>query len=379
MIGSEYLHLAALLAAAAVLLYFASQGMRLHTARLRLPVRIHVGGTRGKTSVCRLVDATLRANGVRPITKTTGTEPLVIFPDGSQHPWHRIAPPSIREQRRFIGLAARAGADAMVLECMAVRPDIVWASEHRIVRSTIAVITNIRPDHLEETPSREALMLSFLGLVPTKGVLVVSEEVLSPHLSKQAAEQGTRVIPVRTEDLSPAEANAAIARAVCEVVGAETPFAARSALQDPGEFRVTDVALDGKRFRFANAFACNDIVSLGMLWRAHTRPSDTVVALLNHRSDRPLRSLQFLDYLGSLPSPPPLLLMQGTAWLRRRARRRGLDCQSLSLRRSGSARQRLMVLGDRVPAGALVWGIGNYHGAGADITQAIDEVAACSR
>ena len=33
---------------------------------------------------------------------------------------------------------------------MAVNPQYQWISEHRIVQSTLGVITNIRPDHLDE-------------------------------------------------------------------------------------------------------------------------------------------------------------------------------------------------------------------------------------
>ena len=36
---------------------------------------IHVNGTRGKSTVCRLIDAGLKAGGHKVFTKTTGTSP----------------------------------------------------------------------------------------------------------------------------------------------------------------------------------------------------------------------------------------------------------------------------------------------------------------
>ena len=39
----------------------------------RIPIRVHVNGTRGKSSVTRLIAAGLRAGGVRTFAKTTGT------------------------------------------------------------------------------------------------------------------------------------------------------------------------------------------------------------------------------------------------------------------------------------------------------------------
>src|SRR5882724_13122976 len=113
-----------------------------HRARLRaVPVRIHVAGTRGKSTTTRLIAAGLRAGGWRVMAKTTGTEPRLILIDGSERPWRRRGPASVREQMRFFAQAARSGADTAVVECMAIRPELVAASEDLLVRATTAVIT----------------------------------------------------------------------------------------------------------------------------------------------------------------------------------------------------------------------------------------------
>ena len=52
-----------------------------HGRRLsRIPIRIHVNGTRGKSSVTRLIAAGLSASGLRTYAKTTGTRPRLILP-----------------------------------------------------------------------------------------------------------------------------------------------------------------------------------------------------------------------------------------------------------------------------------------------------------
>ncbi len=63
-----------------------------------IPIRIHVNGTRGKSTVTRLIAAALREAGIRTVAKTTGTAPRIILPDGSERPVRRRAPASIREQ-----------------------------------------------------------------------------------------------------------------------------------------------------------------------------------------------------------------------------------------------------------------------------------------
>ena len=66
-----------------------------------IPIRIHVNGTRGKSSVTRLIAAGLSAGGKRTFAKTTGTAPRVIDSKGIDRIIHRLRKPSIGEQVRF--------------------------------------------------------------------------------------------------------------------------------------------------------------------------------------------------------------------------------------------------------------------------------------
>jgi gamma-polyglutamate synthase len=92
-------------------------------ARKAVPIRIHVNGTRGKTSVTRLIWAALRAAGIPPLAKTTGAAPCLLLPDGTERSLRRRGKANIREQLRTLWLAKRSGARAVVLECMAIAPD----------------------------------------------------------------------------------------------------------------------------------------------------------------------------------------------------------------------------------------------------------------
>ena len=84
-----------------------------------IPVRIHVNGTRGKSSVARLIAAGVRAGGYRTIAKTTGTLARYIDIDGSGTPVVRIGFSNIAEQIRVVFKARRAKADAIVIGGMA--------------------------------------------------------------------------------------------------------------------------------------------------------------------------------------------------------------------------------------------------------------------
>ena len=83
----------------------------------QIPVRVHVNGSRGKSSVSRLIAAGLRGGDLRVVAKTTGSAAAVIHTDGSETPVVRRGGPNIREQLRVIRDAAREGCDALVIEC----------------------------------------------------------------------------------------------------------------------------------------------------------------------------------------------------------------------------------------------------------------------
>lgn len=71
-----------------------------------IPVRIHVNGTRGKSSVTRLIGAGLRVGGYKTYTKVTGTFPRIILPDGSEAAIHRNEKANILEQLKVIKFCA---------------------------------------------------------------------------------------------------------------------------------------------------------------------------------------------------------------------------------------------------------------------------------
>jgi poly-gamma-glutamate synthase PgsB/CapB len=150
-------------------------------ARALIPIRIHVNGSRGKSSVTRLVATGLRKSGIRTIAKTTGAHPRIILEDGREAPLRRRGGANIREQISVIRLAARRRAQAIVLECNAIRPELQWVSEHRIVQSTIGVITNVRRDHTDVMgESSEEIAEALSRTVPAQGKLVTGDPRFFP-------------------------------------------------------------------------------------------------------------------------------------------------------------------------------------------------------
>jgi poly-gamma-glutamate synthase PgsB/CapB len=340
-----------------------------HRRRLgTIPIRIHVAGTRGKSTTARLIAAGLRAGGRRVLAKTTGSQPRLILPDGSEELWPRRGPAAVGEQARFIARAARLGADAVVAECMAIRKEMIWASDAFLIAPTVAVITNARADHFEDIGEDQDSMADALrAAVPRGGRLIVAAEADNAVLQAAAAARGTEITVVDTTGLAPVAANRALALGVCEAQGVPAAIAAPAmdaAALDPDGFFERTLTIEGKRVRFANAFACNDIDSLARLWPTVEAGAGAPVVLLNARRDRPLRTRRFVEFLAA-QAPLPLLFVVGDARAHGLARRAGFGRDTVRPLRARTPLAALTELAQSAMPGGLIWGVGNYRGFGA--------------
>ncbi|MBL8968480.1 MAG: hypothetical protein JNG85_15860, partial [Spirochaetaceae bacterium] len=158
----------------------AAERAALAAARRGLAIRIQVNGTRGKSTTTRLIRAALAEDGIACLSKSTGTAARYVLPDGREEAVRRRAAPNVREQIAAVLRAWREKATALVVECMALKPELQWASERLILRSTIGVITNARLDHVETMGRDRAEIARSLGnTIPERGILVVGEAFLA--------------------------------------------------------------------------------------------------------------------------------------------------------------------------------------------------------
>ena len=175
---------------AVYLLYLAGEKLLLSRCRSSFVHVIHVNGIRGKSSTVRLIDAGLRGGGVRVLSKSTGTLPMILHVDGREEQIERRAPANIREQRDMMRLARREGAQVLVVECMAIHPEGQRASED-MLRADLAVVTNVRPDHTDVMgETREEICDALLSMRPHKGDLFTCEADMAPRMEKAMAGRG---------------------------------------------------------------------------------------------------------------------------------------------------------------------------------------------
>ena len=171
-----------------------------------IPIRIHVNGTRGKSSLTRLISAGLRAGGLVTVGKTTGTLPRSLLPDGKEASIVRLMGANIIEQKYIFRYAASMKPDAIVIECMAVNPAYQWITERKFVRSTIGVITNARPDHLDLMGSTvQSVAMCLSNTLPAKGVAFTAEDEQFHILKRVAKQRHTKLHKIRPHDVTDEE------------------------------------------------------------------------------------------------------------------------------------------------------------------------------
>jgi poly-gamma-glutamate synthase PgsB/CapB len=287
---------------------------QLHLRNLRsIPCRIHVNGSRGKSSVTRLIGAVLRASGKVTVTKTTGTAPRFIKPDGSEIPVFRPGKPNIIEQLKIVRHAHTYRAEALAIECMAITPEYIGILEDKIVQSTIGVMTNVREDHLDVMgPTIYDVAANMARSFPRNGIAFTAENKWFSVLASAARKRNTRLIQVLENSVTDEEMqgfsyiehkeNVAIALAIGEHFGVprrRSLDAMYRALPDPGVLRETVVATGAGVLYFFNALAANDPDSSLTIWnRALRRRMGTSAVVLILRKDRQWRTEAFGRALG---------------------------------------------------------------------------------
>ena len=279
-----------------------------------IPLRIHVKGTRGKSSVPRLIAAGLRAGGLRTFAKTTGTAPRVIDTHGKDRIIHRLRSASIGEQVRLMRFFAQEKPDAVVMECMAVQPQYQWISEQQMVKSHIGVITNARPDHLEEMgPTLDDVRLSLSNTIPFNGKMIVGDTDMVETISQVAEQRNTDILASNETQVSENDLkdftylehpqNVAVALDVCAEAGVERKTALegmKNVQPDLGALVVQKLDFGNGPILFVNSMAANDPVSTLQIWnfveRRYPVEGETCI-YLNSREDRRSRTRQLLQLI----------------------------------------------------------------------------------
>lgn len=298
--------------AGGMLLYWIVETLRHQALLRRVPIRVHVNGIRGKSTIVRYIAGALGEGGIETIAKTTGSATRLIHPDGSEEPVPRAGAPTIIEQIAILRQGVRPTTRAFVVECMALETEYQRISEDRMIRATDGIVANVRRDHVEQLGhDLPTIAASLASTAPRNAPLLTAEARadLRAVLAGAAETKGGRLIAVSGADVTEDEMagfgplafpeNVALALAVAERHGVAREVALRgmqAARMDPGASEVFHHRVGDRDLYWINLFGVNDVESATANLDRVARWAEgrgRVVLILNNRADRENRTLDF--------------------------------------------------------------------------------------
>ncbi len=356
----------------------------------KIRIRVHVNGTRGKSSVTRLIAAALREGGIKAFAKTTGTLPRVITDKAIEYPVFRPIGANIIEQLRIVAFVARNGADALVIECMALQPHLQSLTELKMIRSTHGVITNARPDHLDVMgPTEQDVALALLGSTPVNSRLYTAERDYVGLFREACEDRNSSLELVTAEDVREVsdddmegfayvehKENVALALRVCADCGVPREVALagmRRVKPDNGAMLDYEIDYFGRRLVFINGFAANDPESSEIIWNMSMERHPDLenrIMILNMRGDRPDRSRQIGEAIPAWQKASRYIVIgSGTHVLIERGVDGGIE-PNLFINAEGLDVEGIFeTILDNAQESVLIVGIGNIKNEGLDLVR----------
>lgn len=291
------------------LLFLGYERMMLNRQRRSIPMVIAVTGTRGKSSVVRMLASAMRESGRTVLAKTTGSQAQLVLPDGRIQNVPRRGIVSILEQKNVLSIGAELHVDCVVVEIMSIRPENHLVESQQILKPDIVLVTNVRRDHVEAMGETEPEIATVLrNDFPPGCPVYVPEKYVHLLVSSQPGNETIKMKPVREEFAAQGATefaeNLNLVNAVSRDLGIVDEIVARGihhASHDIGKLRIWKHKISGKSVYLVNAFAANDPDSTRIVYdkvaQALAADPSSFTGLLNLREDRPDRTLQWIEAL----------------------------------------------------------------------------------
>lgn len=289
-----------------------------------IDLRIHINGTRGKTSVAEYIAAGLQSTGHGVMLKVTGVKP-VLNHDGVSTDIKRRGGARVQEQFSVLRQAYLRGVKNMVLECMSISPEL-QRLESRVYKPHIYVITNIKDDHREVMGyNLDDQVEAICSAIPPDCTVITNETLFLENIRKAAGLVGSEVIVPESLDNQIIEElpfgvfheNISLALSVCDQAGVDSILVREGVIKSAGimENPLVFLKRGEKELSFLNGLSVNDVgstISFIDHWQSKIEYNDKYSIILNTRHDRPLRTDQFTSWIADSKNTIDKIIITGT-------------------------------------------------------------------
>ena len=282
------------------------------------PVRVLVTGSRGKSSMVRLLTAALEGAGMVAAGRITGVLPRELF-RGREKLILRAGPGSVAEMKWWLRTLP-SGAEGVVLENSAVAPELqslAW----QWMKPLCTVLTNVRPDHEDAWGRGEEAAARVLCSGIVGGTVILPESVAAKEVvSELLASKGCEMRPC-PDGGDFRQTHLSLVEGVCRFLRLNETKAFESAAALPPDIADFQIFAEGGG-RLASAFSANDLLSSLDLFRETGWSGRETTVLFNSRKDRTARLTAFKGLLSeadwkrvAVTGSRPLLLPRGAEFI----------------------------------------------------------------
>ena len=260
-------------------------------------IRIAVTGSRGKSSVVRLLHSAFAACGLECRSRITGVIPRELYA-GDECPILRATGANVAELKWWL-CQLPTDTEVIISENSAISPELQSVCPD-IMAPTITVITNTNPDHTAQWGNDEESVLSSLsGALPNGGTIILPDTLANRwDMRLLARKKKLNLVPVQEmkEFKSHLSINAPLALEACKISGLNIEKVLSSFNAFKPDIADSSLLKVGSG-ELAFAFSINDLESTKDYF--HTLkwlPADTTL-IYNHRHDRLDRLKAFDDWI----------------------------------------------------------------------------------
>lgn len=270
-----------------------------------IPLRIHINGTRGKSSVVNFLSFFLRMHNIKVFGKISGTTPTLIKHNGIYEEIVRLGPARVIEQRNKFIKAFREKSDSIVFECMSIHPEL-QKIESKILSPNFYVLTEIKEDHFESMGSNlDEQAAAMISAIPNNTTVISILNQFTEKIIDECRRKNSKVVFVDEGNLEQYRkkfgyadgTNIALSATLLEFINIEfDPNDLTVELLKKKIYSNIKFKINGYEVEFINGFSINDTKSTIKLFQENISEKDLII-IFNTRNDRPIRSERFAEIL----------------------------------------------------------------------------------
>lgn len=272
----------------------------------KIQLRILVNGTRGKTTVTRLLAYSLMENGIKTVARTSGSSLEIIHADGSVEKIERKRKARILEMLPFFEIATKEGAEAVIIECMALQEENQRTIRDTLVRPNIVIITNTFIDHVPEmgkTFEETAWCLS--RSVPKDSTLYVTDDYYNGFgFNVKIIDYTSTIPPSGSIPIHPS--SWALSKAVLSDLNIEESYLIAAKDKIPPDIGLLKEIENRNGSILIPSFSVNDRECMlsSIIENQNNHPDKEIIIVFNNRKDREHRIILLKEVMERIEKKP---------------------------------------------------------------------------